>query len=351
MQAVVLVGGEGTRLRPLTYSVPKPMAPLLGRPFIGWIIERLRKAGVHEIILSCCYLPEAIEAHFGDGRDVGVRLHYVFEEEPLGTAGAIKNALHKVTGTIFVCNGDILTGVDLVMLRDAHRKRNAIATIHTRAVDDPSQFGVVETERDGNVRRFVEKPQAGETDARDINAGTYVLEPEALDAIPSGQKVSIERETFPKLIAETHRVYAVSTSDYWIDVGRPATYTQAHRDILDGVFEQPLGTQVAPGIWSASGTPLPKTVKAVAPVYIGERVVLERNANIGPYAVFYEGCKISHDATVSDSVLWSDCFVGHNATVRDAILGLEVVVEPNAVVESGSVLGRDERVTANTRNA
>ena len=192
MQAVVLVGGEGTRLRPLTYAVPKPMAPLLGRPFIGWIIERLRAAGVEEVILSCCYLPEAIEAYFGNGRRFGVDLHYVFEEEPLGTAGAVKNAVHKVSGTTYVCNGDILTGVDLVALRDAHKRQGAIATIHTRAVDDPSQFGVVETDSTGRVLRFVEKPKPGETTATDINAGTYVLEPEALDAIPAGQKVSIE---------------------------------------------------------------------------------------------------------------------------------------------------------------
>jgi len=346
MQAVVLVGGEGTRLRPLTYSVPKPMAPLLGRPFIGWIIERLRKAGVDEVILSCCYLPEAIESYFGDGSKFGVQLHYVFEEEPLGTAGAIKNAVHKVTGTIFVCNGDILTGVDLVALREEHARHKAIATIHTRAVDDPSQFGVVETDREGRVLRFVEKPRPGETSARDINAGTYVLEPEALDAIPSGQKVSIERETFPKLIEQTHRVFAVSTSDYWIDVGRPATYVQAHRDILDGAFERPIGTEVANKIWVADGTAPPAGVTLTGPIYFGANVTLEPGARIGPYAVLYEGCKVAHGATVVSSVLWADCFIGHGASVRDAILGLEVVVEPNATVEPGAVLGRDERVEA-----
>jgi mannose-1-phosphate guanylyltransferase len=349
MQAVVLVGGEGTRLRPLTYSVPKPMAPLLGRPFIGWIIERLRAAGVDEVILSCCYLPEAIEAYFGDGRRFGVKLHYVFEEEPLGTAGAIKNAVHKVSGTIYVCNGDILTGVDLVALRDTHKRHGAVATIHTRAVDDPSQFGVVETNSSGRVLRFVEKPQPGETNARDINAGTYVLEPEALDAIPAGQKVSIERETFPKLISETHRVYALSTPDYWIDVGRPSTYIQAHRDILDGAFEQPLGHKIGDRIWSADGTSLLPEVDARGPIYLGAGVEVEPGAHIGPYAVLYDGCKIGRDATVASSILWSDCFVGNGASVRDAILGLEVVVEPGAVVEPGSVLGRDERIAAKAK--
>lgn len=345
MQAVVLVGGEGTRLRPLTYAVPKPMAPLLGRPFIGWIIERLRDAGVDKVILSCYYLPEAIESHFGDGKGFGVNLHYVFEEEPLGTAGAVKNAVHKVSGTIYVCNGDILTGVDLVALREAHKRYGAIATIHTRAVEDPSQFGVVETDRNGRVLRFVEKPKPGETSARDINAGTYVLEPQALDAIAAGQKVSIERETFPKLISETNRVYAVSTPDYWIDVGRPSTYIQAHRDILDGTFERPVGREVGERIWSADGTALPRGVDARGPIYLGKHVVVEPGAQIGPYTVLYDRCRIARDASVSSSILWPDCFVGRGATVRDAVLGLEVVVEAGATVKPGSVLGRDERVS------
>src|SRR5579864_5079461 len=215
MQAVVLVGGEGTRLRPLTYALPKPMAPVLGRPFIGWIIERLRKAGVDDVILSCCYLPDAIEAHFGDGAAFGVRLHYMLESEPLGTGGAIKNAIDLIKGPIFVSNGDILTGLDLGALRETHVRNRALATIHLRTVDDPSQFGVVETDAGGRVHRFLEKPSPGETDARDINAGTYVLEREAVEAIPSGRPVSIERETFPLLIERTNRVYALSTTDYW----------------------------------------------------------------------------------------------------------------------------------------
>ncbi|MBC5805603.1 MAG: hypothetical protein DLM53_00905 [Candidatus Eremiobacter antarcticus] len=346
MQAVVLVGGEGTRLRPLTYAIPKPMAPLLGRPFIGWIIERLRAAGVDEVILSCCYLPEAIEAHFGDGSEHGVRLHYAFEEEPLGTAGAVKNAADKLTGTFYVCNGDILTGVDLVGLRDAHRAHAAIATIHTRRVEDPSQFGVVETNEDGKICRFIEKPKPNETTACDINAGTYVLEPEALDAIPSDQRVSIERETFPRLIAETDRVYAVSTRDYWIDVGRPQTYMQAHRDILDGTFERPLGREIRKKVWSSDGSAASADVSATGPIYLGNDVEIEQGAKIEPYSVLYDGCRIGRDATISASILWPNCRVGCGASVRDAILGLDVAVDPGATVHPGSVVGRGERIGA-----
>jgi NDP-sugar pyrophosphorylase family protein len=320
------------------------MAPLLGRPFIGWIIARLKAAGVDDVILSCCYLPDAIEAHFGDGRSMGVKLHYVLESEPLGTAGAIKNARELICGPIYVCNGDVLTGLDLVALHDSHIRNKAIATIHTRAVEDPSHFGVVETDKDGRVKRFVEKPAPGETDARDINAGTYVLELEAVDAIPSGRAVSIEREVFPDLIARTGRVFAVSTQDYWIDVGRPDTYIQAHRDILERKLDQPLGVEIVPDVWSADGAPLPPGVTVYGPLYIGPGVKLAAGSHIEPYGVVYDGCTLDSGATVGRAILWPGCTVGAGAVVRDAILGLDVVVDPGATVPPQSVLGRGEHV-------
>jgi NDP-sugar pyrophosphorylase family protein len=320
------------------------MAPLLGRPFIGWIIARLKSAGVDDVILSCCYLPDAIEAHFGDGRSMGVKLHYVLESEPLGTAGAIKNARELIRGPIYVCNGDVLTGLDLVALRDSHIRNKAIATIHTRAVEDPSHFGVVETDKDGRVKRFVEKPAPGVTDARDINAGTYVLELEAVDAIPGGRAVSIEREVFPDLIARTGRVFAASTQDYWIDVGRPDTYIQAHRDILERKLDHPLGVEIVPDVWSADGAPLPPGVTVYGPLYIGPGVKLAAGSHIEPYGVVYDGCTLDSGATVGRAILWPGCKLGAGAVVRDAILGLDVVVDPGATVPPDSVLGRGERV-------
>lgn len=320
------------------------MAPLLGRPFIGWIIARLKAAGADDVILSCCYLPDAIEAHFGDGRSMGVKLHYVLENEPLGTAGAIKNARELIHGPAYICNGDILTGLDLVALREAHVRNRAIATIHTREVADPSQFGVVETDECGRVKRFVEKPKPGETTARDINAGTYVLELEAIDVIPSGRAVSIEREVFPNLIAGTGRVFAVSTHDYWIDVGRPATYIQAHRDILDRKLDHPLGVEIAPDIWSADGAPIPAGVTVKDPTYIGAGVTLGKGSTIEPYGVVYDFCQIGEGAAIGSAILWPGCVVGAGSIVRDAILGLDVVVEPGAIVPPESVLGQGERV-------
>jgi NDP-sugar pyrophosphorylase family protein len=277
---------------------------------------------------------------------MGVKLHYVLESEPLGTAGAIKNARELIRGPIYVCNGDVLTGLDLVALRDSHIRNKAIATIHTRAVEDPSHFGVVETDKDGRVKRFVEKPAPGVTDARDINAGTYVLELEAVDAIPGGRAVSIEREVFPDLIARTGRVFAVSTQDYWIDVGRPDTYIQAHRDILERKLDHPLGVEIVPDVWSADGAPLPPGVTVYGPLYIGPGVKLAAGSHIEPYGVVYDGCTLDSGATVGRAILWPGCKLGAGAVVRDAILGLDVVVDPGATVPPGSVLGRGERVPA-----
>lgn len=344
MQAVILVGGEGTRLRPLTYALPKPMVPVLGRPFIGWIIERLRRASVADIILSCYYLPDIIEAYFGDGSKLGIRLHYVLEKEPLGTAGAIRNALDLIHGPLYVCNGDILVGLDITALHDAHVRNNALATIHTRVVEDPSHFGVVETDSTGRVLRFVEKPKPGETHARDINAGTYVLEREAVEAIPPGRPVSIERETFPLLIRETARVFAVSTADYWIDVGRPSLYMQAHRDIFDTKFERPLGDEIAERVWSADGRPLPPGVNVRGPVYLGAGVTLEQGAIIEPYTALYDGARVRAGAIVGASIIWPGCDIGANAVVRDAILGLDVAVAEGQTVKAGSVIGKGERI-------
>jgi len=348
MQAVILVGGEGTRLRPLTYELPKPMAPLLGRPFIGWIIERLRAAGVGEVILSCCYMPEKIEEHFGDGRSAGVRLRYVFEAQPLGTAGAIRNAFEHIAGMVYACNGDILTALDLVNLRDWHRRHGAIATIHTRPVEDPSQFGVVETDANGRVVRFVEKPSPGETPARDINAGTYVLEPGAVEAIPAGRAVSIERETFPQLIERTHEVYALSSDAYWIDVGRPESYVQAHVDIFSGKFARPIGTQIAEQVWVAEGAG-PTGVTLRGPAYIGPRARIERGAVIGPYAALYDGARVGAHATVERSIVWPGCDIGPNALVSGAILGLNTTIAGGQQVVAGTVManGQDGQMRRN----
>jgi mannose-1-phosphate guanylyltransferase len=222
--AVVLVGGEGTRLRPLTYETPKPMLPVMNRPFLEHQVEHLRRHGVDRIVLACGYRPDAIRAHFGD------ELEYVVEPEPLGTGGAIAYAARGIDETFVVANGDVLTDLDLTALVAFHRERGARMTIALQPVDDPSRYGVVVTDSDGAVTAFVEKPAPGTTDANTINAGTYVVEPDVLDLIPAGRAVSVEYEVFPALVGAG--LHARSFTGYWRDIGTPASYLDANVERL-----------------------------------------------------------------------------------------------------------------------
>ena len=235
MKAVVLVGGFGTRLRPLTLSTPKPMLPVGHVPMVENLVRMLAKADITEVVLGLGFRPEPFIRAFPDGECAGIALHYAVEPEPLDTAGAIKFAAESagIDDTFVVANGDVLTDLNVTSLIDFHRRTHARATLHLTPVDDPSAYGVVVVDGDGKVQRFVEKPAPGTEPSRMINAGTYVFEPDVLDVIPSGRKVSVERETFPILV-ERGSLFAMATDDYWIDTGRPETYLKANLDVIDG---------------------------------------------------------------------------------------------------------------------
>ena len=232
MHAVVLVGGFGTRLRPLTYTIPKPLLPVAHVPMIRRLINRLEQGGVTDVVLALGFKPEPFFAEFPNDMCGGVRLKYAVESTPLDTAGAIGFAARSahVTGTFIVANGDVMTDLDVAKLVDFHRRSEARATISLTPVADPSQFGIVETDASGKVLRFVEKPQLGETESRFASAGTYVMEESVLELMPGTEKLSIERVTFPQLVAQGE-LFAMATSGYWIDAGRPDTYVQANIDI------------------------------------------------------------------------------------------------------------------------
>ena len=333
MQAIVLVGGEGTRLRPLTYSVPKPMVPLLDRPFMEHVLLRLRDAGINEVVLPACYLPEAIQRHFGDGERMGMRLHYVIEEEPLGTAGALKNVERFITGPFFVFNGDVLTSLDLGAMLEFHRRSGGIGTLHLTPVEDPTAFGCVERQPDGRITRFAEKPKPHEVTTNSINAGTYLLEREVLDRIPAGRNVSIERETFPQLISGDRPLHAYATEDYWIDIGKPENYLKANLDILRGTM--PLRT-VGPSAEAA--------VKH--PSFVGAHSTVDRRAEVGPGVVLGRGCRVAAQAHIYESVLWDGVVVGEGASIEGAVLAGDVHVGANARIERGAVVGHGERIPA-----
>lgn len=344
MQAIVLVGGEGTRLRPLTYGTPKPMVPIMNVPFLARTMERLYEAEIRDVILAAGYMPQAIVDYFGDGKSLGMNVTYAIEETPLGTAGALKNVERHITGPFFVLNGDIFTSLDLRAMRKYHEEKGGVGVIHLIRVEDPSPFGCVVHDEDGRITAFVEKPPKGEEPTDEINAGTYLLDREILDLIPAGRPVSIERETFPELIAKNRNLYAYTTGDYWIDLGRPEQYLAAHRDVLSGAM--PLGME--PGISGEGGEALRGQPGILPPVHAGADVVIDASATVGPNVVLGRSCSIGADAVVRESVLWDRVSVGAGATIDEAIVASGVTVGAKARIPPGSVIGHDVTIDPST---
>ncbi|MGH8981954.1 MAG: sugar phosphate nucleotidyltransferase [Acidimicrobiales bacterium] len=328
MKAVVLVGGEGTRLRPLTLSVPKQMLPIVEQPMIERVLSQLATHGVDEAVLSLGYLPDAFTAAYPSGEVAGVRLVYAVEPVPLDTAGAVRFAARHagVRDTFVVVNGDVLTDMDLGALVDFHRARGAEGTISLHPVDDPSRYGVVPTDTLGRVTAFVEKPPRGEAPTHLINAGTYVLEPSVLDRVAGGCRVSIERETFPEMVTDG-TLYALADAAYWLDTGTPATYLAAQWDILDGRrgAGPPVrgAVSVTPGCW-VLGTP-------------------EIDGEVRPAALVGDGAVVEAGASVEGTVVGRRCVVGAGARVVRSVLMEGARVAPGASV-AGSLIGPGARI-------
>jgi NDP-sugar pyrophosphorylase family protein len=342
VQAVVLVGGEGTRLRPLTLETPKPMVPVMNMPFLERTLRRLKEAGIEDVILPAGYLPEAITSFFGDGSALGLRLRYVIEDVPLGTAGALKNVAEYIDGPFFVLNGDVLTSLDLRGMLAYHRQKGGIGTLHLIRAEDPSAFGCVVHDAEGRVERFVEKPPRGEEPTNEVNAGTYLLEREVLDLIPAGRPVSIERETFPAIIAGPRPLYAYTTDDYWIDLGRPEAYLDAHRHVFDGTMPLGLTPEVdGPGAAAAPASALRP------PVFIGHGCAIAPDAAVGPYTVLGDNCTVEAGASVADSLLWDGVSVGAGAQIEWAIVASRARIGAGARISRGSVIGHDAEIGTN----
>lgn len=339
MQAVVLVGGEGTRLRPLTYGTPKPMIPIMNVPFLEHTLLRLKAAGITQVILPAGYMPEAITEYFGDGSGLGMQITYVIEETPLGTAGAIKNIERYLDGPFVVLNGDILTSLDLKAMERFHRERGGLGVLHLIRAEDPSAFGCVVHDEEGRITAFVEKPPRGQEPTNEVNAGTYLLEPAILDFIPAGRNVSIERETYPAVIAGPRPLYAYTTEDYWIDLGRPEHYLASHRDIFEG--RMPMGIELSGQGIGGPGAATYGPGRVKGPAFIGEGVRIELGAEVGPFVILGNKCSIETNARVRESILWEAVRVGRDAKVEGAILASRCSIGQRASVMRGAVIGHD----------
>ncbi|MPY83256.1 MAG: NTP transferase domain-containing protein [Actinophytocola sp.] len=322
--AVVLVGGKGTRLRPLTLSAPKPMLPTAGVPFLTHLLSRIRAAGMRHVVLGTSYRAEVFAEYFGDGSQLGLELEYVVETEPLDTAGAIRNVADRLRGErAVVFNGDILSGTDPAALLHAHRDAAADVTLHLVKVADPSRFGSVPTDAAGRVTAFLEKTPNPPTDQ--INAGCYVFSRDVVDAIPAGRPVSVERETFPGLLESGARLHGFVDSSYWLDVGTPAAYLQGSADLVRGIAPTP----ALPG---EPGERLVLDGASVSPEAIvdggssvGVSAVIEAGARVSGSVVF-DGARVEPGAVVTDSVVGRNARVGAGSVLRGVVLGDDVVV-------------------------
>jgi len=345
-QAVVLVGGEGRRLRPLTSRLPKPIVPVVERPFVGYILENLARHGVARAVFSAGYLAGAIESVIGDGRDYGLSVSYVVEEAPLGTAGAIKNVESELSDDCLLAfNGDVLTDVDLTELVAFHKAKGGLATIFLTLVRDPRRYGLVSLDENGGVTEFVEKPGPEHSGAGLINAGIYVLEREVLDLIPRGERFSIERGVFPRL-AGVGRLFGYVGRSYWRDIGTPESYLEAHFDLLEGGLQTSVSEQLGAGyVFSAPTATIAPGARIVPPAYVGEGAMVEDGARVGPLAVIGAGTRVGRGAVVVKSVLHGDVEVGVEASVQGSIIVRGATIGARSRVTNG-IIGDGCRVGA-----
>jgi NDP-sugar pyrophosphorylase family protein len=346
MKAIMLAGGKGTRLRPLTIHTPKPIVPIFERPFLHYQLDLLKQVpDIDEVILSLNYQPRRIEEIFGDGSEAGLNIRYVVEPAPLGTAGAVRYAGESLHESVVVFNGDVLTNIDLNAVLALHRERQARATIVLTPVENPTAYGLVETDERGNIQRFLEKPKPDEITCDTINAGIYVLEPDTFDRIPKDTPWSIERSFFPSLIERGETFVAYVYRGYWIDIGTPEKYTQVHRDIMDGRFRMAPFTNGPATRWVSPHARVEEGAVLEGPCYVDDGAVVKAGARIGPHSVVGRQCHIEEHAVIEQSILWSSTRVSQEAVVRRSILGRHCHVGRNATVEDGAVLGDKSVIT------
>jgi mannose-1-phosphate guanylyltransferase len=345
VQAVILVGGEGTRLRPLTSTVPKPVVRLVDRPLIVFMLEWLRRHGVDEVVLCCGFLPTKIEDVLGDGSALGLRLHYIAEPEPLGTGGALKFAESHLDDRFLMLNGDVLTDLDLTAQIAQHEATGAQGTLALVGVDDPTAYGLVRLAGDNSVREFVEKPSADEVDTNLISAGAYVLERSVVDRIAPGRNVSIEREVWPALVGDG--LYGFPCEAYWSDIGTPERYLQATFDIIEGRIDTAVGAQVGSDYLEVADS-VANAGRILPPSVIEAGCRIEAGAQVGGLAVLGRDVRVGAGTLIERSVVLDGGEIGAGCVLRDCIVAPGARIGANTQITGGAVLG--ERVTIGADN-
>jgi mannose-1-phosphate guanylyltransferase/phosphomannomutase len=339
MKAVVMAGGQGTRLRPLTSNQPKPMLPIVGRPMMEHILRLASRHGIHDIVATVQFLASIVRNFFGDGSDLGVSLSYATEEEPLGTAGSVRNARPLLDDRTLVLSGDSLTDVDLGELIRFHESKGAAVTVTLKRVQDPLEFGIVIVNEEGRVDRFLEKPGWGDVFSDTINTGIYVLEDEVLDLVPEGEEFDFSKDLFPLLLEKGYPIYGYVTDSYWTDVGNIGAYMEAHRAVLDrDVQVQIDGFEVEPGVWLGEGAEVDPEADVSGPVYIGENARIEGGVTLREHTVLGRGVSVRTGAFLHRSVVHDYVYVGPAASLRGCVVGKNSDIKFGARLEEGVVV-------------
>ncbi len=340
MKAIVMAGGEGTRLRPLTSNQPKPMVPIVGKPCMEHIIELLRRHGFEEVIVTLAFLPQAIESYFGDGESTGVSIDYSLEGTPMGTAGSVRLAAQRIDEPLLVISGDALTDFDLSSLVRSHTESDAAVTIALKAVDNPLDFGIVVTGEDGRVERFLEKPTWGQVFSDTINTGIYVLDPSVLRHIPEDTPYDFSKELFPRLLDLGRPLYGHVCEGYWQDIGNLEQYRQANFDALDERIELDIpGIRLRGNIWIGEGVEIDDLAGVEGPAFIGLNCAVSPEATIGAHSVLGANVRLRERARVVRSVIDQSTFVGRSASVEGAIIGKSCDIRSHAHIHDGTALG------------
>ncbi len=340
MKAVVMAGGEGSRLRPLTLGRPKPMVPLVNKPVIAHILTLLKKHGITEVVVTVQYMADIIQRYFGDGHGLGMRLYYSVEDTPLGTAGSVKNAQAFLDEPFIVISGDALTDIDLTKVIAFHQQKRAKITITLFRVPDPLEYGVVITDANGRIQRFLEKPGWSEVISDTVNTGIYVIEPDVLDYFEANKVFDFSQNLFPLMMEKGDPLYGYVADGYWCDVGNLQEYLRASGDILEGrVQVGPLGTEVQPGVWVEDDVHIAPSAVLGGPVFLGSGVRVRAGAHIVGPAVIKENTIVDARAHVERSVIWANSYIGEAADVRGCIIGSQCNVKGQAVIFEGAVVG------------
>ena len=340
MRAVVMAGGEGTRLRPLTSNQPKPMVPIVGKPCMEHILELLRKHGFTDVVVTVAFLPQAIRGYFGDGSSLGLEIEYSVEEVPLGTAGSVRLASGRLDDTTLIISGDALCDIDLTKLVEFHREKEAAVTIGLKSVENPLEFGIVVTDEDGRVERFLEKPSWGQVFSDTINTGIYVIEPEVLRHVPKEGPYDFSKELFPLLLEMGRPIYGMVCDGYWQDIGNLDQYRQANFDALDEKVSLDIpGIRLRGNVWIGEGVEIDDVAGVAGPSFVGSYCRIAPDAAVMPYSVLGSGVTLRERAHVSRSVIDFGTYVGRAAVVEGAILGRNCDVRSHARLHEGVAIG------------